>query len=286
MNRTEYTLRNLSKISHKKHELYVISRVVHLLNDPEIEFVCQQLIRAKNGARYLTDLCFPQLKIYYEIDEAQHSSEEHSISDKHRKREIMDVSDFREYRIKVYNESDSKLSKGLDKINTQVDEFIDIIKAEKDRLEKTGVFKPWDPEKKFDPQVHIDRGYIDVADNVVFQNHRDAMRCFGYIKGHFQRAVWKIPNSDKRIWFPKLYPNKEWNNELSEDFDKITMRSLVGKDLSGSKIDKYIVFAHYKNILGQVVYKFLGEFHTSLEHSGKDKVVFLLKKKKIKLENP
>ena len=286
MNRTEYTLRNLSKISHKKHELYVISRVVHLLNDPEIEFVCQQLIRAKNGARYLTDLCFPQLKIYYEIDEAQHSSEEHSISDKHRKREIMDVSDFREYRIKVYNESDSKLSKGLDKINTQVDEFIDIIKAEKDRLEKTGVFKPWDPEKKFDPQVHIDRGYIDVADNVVFQNHRDAMRCFGYIKGHFQRAVWKIPNSDKRIWFPKLYPNKEWNNELSEDFDKITMRSLVGKDLSGSKIDEYIVFAHYKNILGQVVYKFLGEFHTSLEHSGKDKVVFLLKKKKIKLENP
>ena len=286
MNRTEYTLRNLSKISHKKHELYVISRVVHLLNDPEIEFVCQQLIRAKNGARYLTDLCFPQLKIYYEIDEAQHSSEEHSISDKHRKREIMDVSDFREYRIKVYNESDSKLSEGLDKINTQVDEFIDIIKTEKDRLVKAGTFKPWDPEKKFDPQVHINRGYIDVADNVVFQNHRDAMRCFGYTKGHFQRAVWKIPNSDKRIWFPKLYPNKEWNNELSEDFDKITMRSLVGKDLSGSKIDEYIVFAHYKNILGQVVYKFLGEFHTSLEHSGKDKVVFLLKKKKIKLENP
>ena len=198
----------------------------------------------------------------------------------------MDVSDFREYRIKVYNESDSKLSKDLDKINTQVDEFIDIIRTEKDRLVKAGVFKPWDPEKKFDPQVHIDRGYIDVADNVVFQNHRDAMRCFGYTKGHFQRAVWKIPNSDKRIWFPKLYPNKEWNNELSEGFDKITMRSLTGRDLSGSKIDKYVVFAHYKNILGQVVYKFLGEFHTSLEHSDKDKVVFLLNKKKIELENP
>ena len=283
MNRTEYTLRNLSKISHKKHELYVISRVVHLLNDPEIEFVCQQLIRAKNGARYLTDLCFPQLKIYYEIDEAQHSSEEHSISDKHRKREIMDVSDFREYRIKVYNESNSKLSKGLDKINTQVDEFLDIIRTEKDRLVKAGTFKPWDPEKKFDPQVHIDRGYIDVADNVVFQNHRDAMRCFGYTKGHFQRAVWKIPNSDKRIWFPKLYPNKEWNNELSEGFDKITMRSLTGRDLSGSKIDKYVVFAHYKNILGQVVYKFLGEFHTSLLESGRNQVTFRLINKKVKL---
>ena len=149
---------------------------------------------------------------------------------------------------------------------------------------KAGVFKPWDPEKKFDPQVHIDRGYIDVADNVVFQNHRDAMRCFGYTKGHFQRAVWKIPNSDKRIWFPKLYPNKEWNNELSEGFDKITMRSLTGRDLSGSKIDKYVVFAHYKNILGKLFISFLESF-TSLEHSDKEKAVFLQKKKKIELEN-
>lgn len=283
MNRTEYTLRNLSKISHKKHELYVISRVVHLLNDPEIEFVCQQLIRAKNGARYLTDLCFPQLKIYYEIDEAQHSSAEHSISDKHRKREIMDASDFREYRIKVYNESDTKLSKGLDKINTQVDEFINIIKTEKDRSVKAGAFKPWDPEKKFDPQVHIDRGYIDVSDNVVFQNHRDAMRCFGYEKGHYQRAVWRIPGDDRNIWFPKLYRNNDWENILSDNFDKITMRSLKGWDITPAGIDKFVVFAHYKNILGQVVYKFLGEFHTSLAESGRDEVNFRLISKKVKL---
>ena len=46
--RTEYILRNLSKISHKQYELYVISRIVHLLDDPEIEFVCQQLIRVNS----------------------------------------------------------------------------------------------------------------------------------------------------------------------------------------------------------------------------------------------
>jgi len=41
----EYILRNFSKIQHKKWELYVITRIIHLLNDPELEFVCQQLVK-------------------------------------------------------------------------------------------------------------------------------------------------------------------------------------------------------------------------------------------------
>ena len=32
-----------------------------------------------------------------------------------------------------------------------------------------------------------------------------------------------------------------------------------------------IVFAHYKDLLGQIVYKFLGEFHSSKEESNKYK---------------
>ena len=60
----KYILRNFSKIQHKKWELYVITRIIHLLNDPELEFICQQLVKTPDNKRYLTDLCFPQLNLY------------------------------------------------------------------------------------------------------------------------------------------------------------------------------------------------------------------------------
>ena len=47
----DYILRTFSKIQHKKWELYVITRIIHLLNDPELEFVCQQLIKTPQNNR-------------------------------------------------------------------------------------------------------------------------------------------------------------------------------------------------------------------------------------------
>ncbi len=278
--KTEYILRSLSKITHKKWELYIISRIVHLLNDHELEFVCQQLIKTKDGNRYLMDLCFPQLKIYYEIDELHHSVHENAISDKHRKKEILDVSDFEEYRIKVCSEIDMSKTKTVSQINKEVDSFVNILKVKKQALVKDNKFIAWDPKKKFSPLEHIKRGYIDVSDNVVFLTHRDAMRCFGYSKGHYQRAVWKIPSTDKKIWFPKLYRNNDWENTLSEDFDIITMKNLKGLDITPD-FNKYVVFAHYQNILGRIIYKFLGEFHTSVKESSSSIVIFRRQHKKI-----
>ena len=48
---------------------------------------------------------------------------------------------------------------------------------------------------------------------------------------------------------------------------------------------EWIVFAHYKDLLGQVVYKFLGEFHLSLEKSSNFKWVVIRKKSKIYFDN-
>ena len=83
----DYILRTFSKIQHKKWELYVITRIIHLLNDPELEFVCQQLIKTPQNNRYLADLCFPELELYFEVDELQHSKKEHLASDKNRMKE-------------------------------------------------------------------------------------------------------------------------------------------------------------------------------------------------------
>ena len=67
-----YITNSLSKIRHKRWELYVISRVVHLLDDLEIEFVCQQAIILENGTHKFADMFFPQFNIYLEVNEKHH----------------------------------------------------------------------------------------------------------------------------------------------------------------------------------------------------------------------
>ena len=88
ISKDQYILRSLSKIKHKKWENFIISRIVHSIIDLDIEFACQQLVRIKNRKRYLTDLCFPGLKLYLEIDEKHHSSSKQEQKDYDRKSEI------------------------------------------------------------------------------------------------------------------------------------------------------------------------------------------------------
>lgn len=146
-------------------------------------------------------------------------------------------------------------------------------------------FVKWNYEKKFDPEISLKRGYIDVKDNIAFLKHRDALRCFGYKKGNYQRAVWRIKGTDKQVWFPKLYENGDWNNSLSDDLKKITMKRIGGRVSDPKKRKRInIVFAHNKDHLGQIVYKFLGEFHLSLEESSTHQHVLFRKKTKIDLD--
>jgi very-short-patch-repair endonuclease len=279
ISKDDYILRNFSKIQLKKWELYIITRIVHLLNDSEIEFVCQQFIKTRDGKRYLADLCFPSLKLYYEIDEAQHGSDQHKIKDEHRQREIIDATDFIEKRISIFDKN--KNDRNINEINKEVDEFIAFVKKRKKQFISKGNFIPWDYETKFSPAPHLKRGYIDVKDNVVFSNHRDALGCFGYKKGHYQRAVWRIKGSNKEVWFPKLYRNNTWNNSLSNDFKKIIMKRNNNAKIKRRKKREFIVFAHYKDLLGQIVYKFLGEFHTLFKESDNYQRAFIRKKTKI-----
>ena len=274
ISKDDYILRAFSKIQHKKWELYVITRIVHLLDDPELEFVCQQLIKTPDHKRYLADLCFPELELYCEVDELQHSSKEHTIADENRMKEIIDASHFTEKRIQIY---DNNLKiKELTEINEEIDSLIRYIKDRKQEYIANNNFNPWDYYNKYNPEVHIERGYIDTKDNVSFLYHRDALRCFGYDGGHFQRAVWSIKGTSKGVWFPKLYENDLWNNSLSNDFKRIEMTK---KDRSIIEIEfedvEWFVFAHYKDFLGQTVYKFLGEFHSSRELSTDSCRVFI-----------
>ena len=132
----QYHLRNLSKIKHKPWELFVISRILHNLNDPDIEYVCQQYINIENSDKsYLADICFPSLKIYYEIDESQHASERHIDKDQIRQREILEATDWEEHRIKVHNGDNPPKDRPMNEVIQEVDEFIKFLKKRKREIE-------------------------------------------------------------------------------------------------------------------------------------------------------
>ena len=259
-----YVTRNLQKISGKRWELYVITRVLHKLDDPDIEFICQQYINPpKNKDYYLADLAFPSLKLYLEIDEGQHASEAHKSSDLKRDSEIFEATDWECKRIAVFvSRNGKKQDKKLIALNKEIDRFVEYVRAKKQQFIRQAAFVKWDYEQKFTPESYINRKVIKVSDNVALLNHRDVLRLFGYKKGHYQRAVWKIGETNQMVWFPKLYANAEWVNTFDNQTGLICQYRKDKKPYPMPQSDARdrVVFAHQKNIFGQTVYKFFGVF--------------------------
>ncbi|MEX9773405.1 AbaSI family restriction endonuclease, partial [Morganella morganii] len=224
MSKDDYILPALSKISHKRWEHYIINRIFHRLNDPELEFLCQQCIRKEghSGKIYLADLLFPQLKLYLEIDEAHHDSDEAKMADAIRRLDIMEATGFIEKRIPANNIT-------LDKIDHLVDEFILLVRDRKVQLKAQSLFCPWDYDGRYTAQKYRDAGFIEAGPYAAFRYHRDALQCFGYgDKGHHQSGSWRVPETvvkaigldgDVIVWFPRLYKAGEWDNSLSIDGD-------------------------------------------------------------------
>ncbi|EJG2204865.1 hypothetical protein Q4Q65_15530 [Morganella morganii] len=266
MSKDDYILRALSKISHKRWEHYIINRIFHRLNDPELEFVCQQCIRKEghSGKIYLADLLFPQLKLYLEIDEAHHDSDEAKMADAIRRLDIMEATGFIEKRIPANNIT-------LDKIDHLVDEFILLVRDRKVQLRAQGLFGPWDYDGRYTAQKHIDAGFIEAGPYAAFRYHRDALQCFGYgsSKGHHQSGSWRVPETvvkaigldgDVIVWFPRLYKAGEWDNSLSIDGDLITEKSLNPLRNYRETWCYRIVMAHSCDELNRTLYRFLGVF--------------------------
>jgi hypothetical protein len=81
---------------------------------------------------------------------------------------------------------------------------------------------------------------------------------------------WKSPieGTNYQIWFPRLYKARGWTNSISDNGLKIQETKTNG-DRIDLKIQDYdrIVFGHYKNVLGQTVYRFMGVFNYSKQES-------------------
>lgn len=257
----DYILRSLSKISRKRWEHYAINRIYHRLNDPEIEFICQQCIRS--GSRiYLADLYFPQLNIYVEIDEGHHESDAAKINDAKRSFDIVEAAGLIELRISATNVS-------LAKFNENLDTCIENIRKRKYEVLSLGNFTAWDYERRFTAEPHITAGHMHVGPRSAFRTHMEALKCFGYTKGHYQRATWNLPKPVRdqigltgkcTVWFPKLYEQAYWENSLSDDGMTIIEKNKDPNHIRTEPWDKRIVMARSRDEFNSTLYRFLGVF--------------------------
>lgn len=253
MDRLNYVTRQLARAQKKRFENYVVTRIWHLLNDLEIKFVTQQYVVRPTG-RALTDMYFPQFGIHIEVNEAYHLSQQEQ--DRLRKADIVNATN--------HKILDIDTSNGIKDLNKRIDEIVSILKEKS----KHDSFKPWDIEKEQNPQTHIDKGCINVNDDVAFKYSYLAANCFGHTYKGYQKGGTKHPiEKNTKIWFPKLYRNDGWNNQISDDENtivEISEKSDVIKSHIDSVIEenlnKRIVFARVKSPLGDVMYRFKGKY--------------------------
>jgi very-short-patch-repair endonuclease len=256
MTKLEYITRQFSRAENKRFEHYVVTRIWHLLNDLSIKFVTQQYVTRPEG-RALTDMFFHQLQVHIEIDEGHHKKQ--IEWDRLREADIINATGHEIIRIDV--------TRGIEQINEDIDE---IVKRLRDKKLDAADFKAWDIDAEQNPRTYIEKGYIDLKDDVAFRTIVDAANCFG--NNYKPKAIWtggaKHPKeAGKIIWCPKLYKNGLWNNRISDDETTIWEISespeIAQKHIDSalkSAIQKRIVFARVKGPLGDVMYRFKGEY--------------------------
>lgn len=255
----EYIKRQIAKTNKKDYENYVVTRIIHLINDLDIKFVTQQFVKRPNG-RALADLYLPQIHYFVEVDEMHHLSNEEA--DKKRDADFILMVGEEPRRVDVATST-------LQEINDQIDIIVNEIQQKIKEKKIKGEFEPWNPSKEYDPITWIEKKEISVSDNVAFRVIVDVCKTFGLDYKDYQRAGAKHPyEKDTLLWFPKLFDNKDWKNSLDEEKGIIQTSCIMGDQEQRNHVDarladpikKRIVFAKVKDNLGDVKYRFRGVF--------------------------
>lgn len=174
MDKLEFITRQLARTNGKRFENYVVTRIWHLLDDLDIKIITQQYV-ARPCGKALTDLYFPQLSLHIEVDEPHHLTQvEH---DKLRESDIINATGHSIIRIDT--------SKGIDKLHEEIEQAVLLIKKIK---KQTNNFIKWDLDLEQSSKTYIERGYIDLGDDVAFDHIVSAVNCFGHSYSGWQRG--------------------------------------------------------------------------------------------------
>jgi len=256
MDKMQFIARQLSKAESKRYEHYVVQRIWHRLDRLDLKVITQQYVTRPDRRRAMTDMYFPQLGIHVEIDEPHHLR--NVSADATREADVINATGHRFIRIPV--------TEDLVTFNRQIDEAV----AEIQTAANTTEIVPWDPLVEMSPSTYIAKGYIDVDEDVAFRTMADAATCFGKTYAGLQQSFIPHPTeADKFLWFPKLYENDRWLNTLSPDETMITeICKIPGKleEQVNRNIDQFdrngrrLVFARVRSPLGDLMYRFKGEY--------------------------
>jgi len=278
----EYMERLFAKISKKKTESYVISRIWHQLDDDRVKFVVQQYIRRTQDKYALADLYLPQLNVFIEINEPFHKNNEEV--DKIRNEEIVNKthSELRVidcgYITKDKDDKDEIHWKSIDEIHRQVTEVVILIRQ---RIAELGdSFRPWDEASTLTVEHHRDKGCLKVEDNECLRTTEDVAAVFGTKAKHrgFLRASGAaVPGKKNEIvWWPNT-DHRLWHNELSEDglfiyeYPKAEeKRAEHLRHWLSTPEETRITFLRYKDDLGFCFYRFVGVFRLDRDKSIKE----------------
>jgi very-short-patch-repair endonuclease len=269
MDKKEYIKRQISRTNKKDYENYVITRIIHGINDLNVKFITQQYVKRPNG-RALADLYFPQINYFIEIDEGHHLSQ--MEGDKVRDADFEDATGVKPIRIDV-------ATKSIEEINQQIDLVIIEIKSLITEKKQKSQWMDWDLEAEMNPDTWIKKKKIHVNDKVAFKRIVDGCKCMGLNYVGYQRAGANHPfEKNTLIWFPKLYPNGIWENSFDEVNGIIIEKNIESIEKQNAHINsclndnrqRRIVFARVKGMLGDVQYRFRGVFELDREKTNKE----------------
>ena len=265
----EYMERLFAKISKKKTESYVISRIWHQLDDDRVKFVVQQYIRRTQDKYALADLYLPQLNIFIEINEPYHKDKNGVLReiDRIRNEEILSVTHSKPIVIDCDYD--------IQEVHRQVADVVSLIKQ---RISELGEnFKPWDEVNTLSVKYHRNKGYLKVEDNECLRTTEDVAAVFGTKPKHrgFLRASGAaVPGKKNEIvWWPNT-EHRLWHNELSED-GMFIYEYPKAEDKRAAHLRQWltapeetrVTFLRHKDDLGFCFYRFVGVFRLNRDKS-------------------
>lgn len=268
--RLEYITAELRRARNKKYESYVVNRIWGLVCDLPLRPRTQMYARVEGGARRFVDLCFPELGIAVEVDEAQH--EGNKDVDKEREAQITasDILDglydgaLEFLRVQVYDRTFVEIEGRIESVAKRIRE-----KAR--NLPPEGVWLFLNPRLWCEANSHI-----DASDPVRFNTMAEACNCVigtNYTKlqrAYFTPRVFRGTNRENtKMWFPHLAIGEKsatksgWVNYIDPETGTITEvrpPELRGRpfDLLEHEPDRIVFVQSYDRLIGRGFYRFAG----------------------------
>lgn len=203
--RLEYITAELRRARNKRYESYVINRIWGLVCDLPLRPRTQMYARVEDGTRRFVDLCFPEVGIAVEVDEAQHAGSTEADREREAQITASDIldglydGDLEFLRVQVYDRSFADIEARIESVAKRVRE-----KARS--LPPEGVWLFLDPEAWCEQNERI-----SAQDPVRFDTMAQACNCVvgtnyaGIQKAYFTPRVFKgTERESTKMWFPHL----------------------------------------------------------------------------------